>query len=52
MNEIQSWYCDICDKTINIESKGNILILNLINTKKKLVLLLKKKNLINQILMK
>ena len=52
MNENQSWFCDICDKAINIQSKRNILILDLINTKKKMVLLLKKMNLINQILMK
>ena len=52
MNETQLWYCDICDKTIDIESKSKHIILNLIDAKNKMVMLLKNMNLLDQKLIK
>ena len=52
MNETQLWYCDICHEAIILKVNQKISIVNLINTKKNLVLLLKNMNLLNQILMK
>ena len=46
------WYCDICDKTFNIESKSKHFFLKHIYTKKNMVLLLKIKTIKNQNLMK
>ena len=53
MNETQLWFCDICDKTINIEKESKYFSSKTNkNTKKKKVPLLTKLKLINQKLMK
>ena len=49
--QTQLWYCEICDKKLLLRVNQNILILNLKNTKKHLVLLLKNSKLLNQALM-
>ena len=51
INQTHLWFCEICDKT-NLKVNQNILILNLINTKKHMVLLLNNTNLLIQTMMK
>ena len=53
MNETQSWFCDKYDlKKSKIEKNQNISFLNLMNTKKYMVRLLKNMNLLTKKKMK
>ena len=48
MKATRLWYCDFCDREILLEVNQNISILNRINTKKNMALLLQNTNLFKQ----